>query len=93
MTRSSLVELSFQASKSVASIKTGTEFSSAFTILVKAVAFVFPQRWEEFSEYQNFIAESFISLQPTLHLRIIQFDQAVRNKISTQRHICLTDTA
>ena len=87
------VELSFRASKSTMSIKTGTEFSSAFTMLVKAVAFVFPQRWEEFAEYQNFIAEMFISFQPSFHLHIIQFDQAVRNKISTQRHIRLTDTS
>ena len=73
--------------------KTGTELSSAFTMLVKAVAFIFPQCWEEFSEYQNFIAEMFISYQPSFHSQIIQFDQAIQNKISTQWHICLTDTA
>lgn len=85
------VELSFRVAKSATTVKTAAEHSAAFTMFVKALAFVFPQRWEEFTEYQNALGQLFLSLQPSFHQRVIQYDQAVRNRVAVQRHIRVTD--
>ncbi|KAG6328108.1 hypothetical protein ID866_10981, partial [Astraeus odoratus] len=47
------VELSFRVTKPATSIRNATEHNTAFSMLIKALTFVFPQRWEEYSEYQT----------------------------------------
>ncbi|KAL4068729.1 hypothetical protein V8B97DRAFT_1872886 [Scleroderma yunnanense] len=85
------VELSFRISKPVGVIGSAADHITAFTMLVKAVAFVFPQRWDEFSEYQTYIGRLFHSTQLSFHARVIDYDRAVRNRVSVQCHLRITD--
>ncbi|KAG6326001.1 hypothetical protein ID866_13088 [Astraeus odoratus] len=86
------VELSFHVTKSVSSIRNATEHNTAFSMFVKALAFVFPQRWDEYSEYQTALGRLFHAIEPAHHGQIIDYDCAVRNRVSVQRHICITDS-
>ena len=65
----------------------------AFTMYVKALGFVFPQRREEFADYQTSIGHLFLAVDPAFHHRIIDYDCAVRNRISVCRHLRITDSA
>jgi len=85
------VELSFRVSKSAGTIGSAADHNTAFTMFVKAIAFVFPQRWDEYSEYQSHLGRLFHSVEPSFHGRIIDYDRAVRNRVSVQRHLRVTD--
>ncbi|KAI6154930.1 hypothetical protein BKA82DRAFT_132166, partial [Pisolithus tinctorius] len=71
------VELSFRVTKPAGTIKSATDHNTAFTMFVKALAFVFPQQWEEYSEYQSHIGCLFHSIEPVFHSRVIDYDCAV----------------
>ncbi|KAI5980624.1 hypothetical protein EDD15DRAFT_2131570, partial [Pisolithus albus] len=68
------VELSFRVSKPGGSIKSAADHNTAFTMFVKALSFVFPQRWEEYSEYQSRLGQLFHSFEPSFHHRVIDYD-------------------
>ena len=85
------VELSFCVSKFTGSIGSAVDHNTAFTMFVKAIAFVFPQRWDEYLEYQSHIRRLFHSVKPSFHGKVIDYDQAIRNRVSVQRHLRVTD--
>ncbi|KAI6000277.1 hypothetical protein EDC04DRAFT_2584078, partial [Pisolithus marmoratus] len=85
------VELLFRVSKPMGAIKSAADHNTAFTMFVKVLSFVFPQHWEEYSEYQSKLGQLFHSLEPAFHSRIIDYDRAIRNCVSVQRHLHVTD--
>ncbi|KIO03785.1 hypothetical protein M404DRAFT_39730, partial [Pisolithus tinctorius Marx 270] len=85
------VELSFRVSKPAGAIRSAADHNTAFTMFIKALAFVFPQQWEEYSEYHLNIGRLFHSIEPIFHSRVIDYDRAVRNRVSVQRHLRVTD--
>ncbi|KIK24718.1 hypothetical protein PISMIDRAFT_10125 [Pisolithus microcarpus 441] len=61
------VELSFWVSKPTGPIRSATDHNTTFTMFVKALLFIFPQWWEEYSEYQSSLRWLFHSFEPSFH--------------------------
>lgn len=72
-------------------VKTEAEWSSAFRRASKAVAFLFPHRREELSEYAEYIEGLFSAKHTSAHSRIIRYDQSVRNQVGGGQNTLLTD--
>ena len=78
------VELSFCVSKPTGSIGSAADHNTAFTMFIKAISFVFPQCWDEYSEYQAHLGRLFHSVKPSFHGKVIDYDRAIRNRVSVQ---------
>jgi len=85
------IELALQVSKSSAGIRTSSDHNIAFSMYIEAIAFVFPQRHDEFMQYNTYISRFFHAMETQLHSRVIEFDQSVRNQMAMQRNLHLTD--
>ena len=81
------VELSFRVSQVSKVVCNAADHNTAFTMYTKALGFVFPQWREEFTHYQTSLGRLFHAVDPAFHRRIIDYDRAVRNRISVQRHL------
>jgi hypothetical protein len=84
-------EVVFAVSESKRQIKTGSEWSSAFRRMSKAVTFLFPHRREELLEYAEHIEGLFAAKQTHAHSKVILYDQSVRNQVGGGQNILLTD--
>jgi hypothetical protein len=84
-------EVVFAVSESKRQIKTGSEWSSAFRRMSKAVTFLFPHRREELLEYAEYIEGLFAAKQTNAHSKVILYDQSIRNQVGGGQSILLTD--
>ncbi|KAG2149756.1 hypothetical protein BD769DRAFT_1343408, partial [Suillus cothurnatus] len=85
------IELALRVSKSSGGVKSSSDHNIAFTMYIEAVAFVFPQRREEFTQYNTYLSRLFHAMEIHLHPRIIEYDRSVRNQMAMQRNLRLTD--
>jgi len=85
------LKLAFRVSKPSGSIKSSADHTIAFNMYINAVAFVFPQRRDKFTQYHTYLSRLFHSIEPWYHPQVIEFDQAIRNQIAMQRELSLTD--
>jgi hypothetical protein len=84
-------EVVFTVAESKRQVKTGSEWSSAFRRMSKAVVFLFPHRREELSEYAEHIEGLFSAKHTNAHSKVILYDQSVRNQVGGGQNILLTD--
>lgn len=84
-------EVAFAVSESKRHIKMGSEWSSAFRRMSKAVTFLFPHRREELLEYAEHVEGLFAAKQTSAHPKVILYDQSVRNQVGGGQNILLTD--
>jgi hypothetical protein len=68
------IELALWVSKLSAGIKTSSDHNIAFTMYIKAVAFVFPQHQEYFTQYHTYLSHLFHAMEIRHHSRVIEFD-------------------
>ncbi|KAG2348111.1 hypothetical protein BDR05DRAFT_875567, partial [Suillus weaverae] len=85
------VELALRVTKSSAGIKTSSDHNIAFSMYIDAISFVFPQRRDEFIQYNTYLSRLFHAMEVRLHSRVIEFDRSVRNQVAMQRNLRLTD--
>ncbi|KAG1829378.1 hypothetical protein DFJ58DRAFT_671903 [Suillus subalutaceus] len=85
------IELALQVSKSSMGIKTSSDHNIAFSMYIEAISFVFPQRRDEFMQYNTYLSRLFHAMEIRLHSHVIEFDQSVRNQVAMQRNLRLTD--
>ena len=84
-------EVVFTVAESKRQIKTGSEWSSAFRRMSKAVTFLFPHRSEELFEYAEHIEGLFAAKHANAHSKVVLYDQSVRNQVGGGQNILLTD--
>ena len=84
-------EVVFAVAESKRQVKTGTEWSSAYRWMSKAVAFLFPHRREELFEYAEHIEGLFSAKHTNAHSKVILYDQSVRNRVGGGQNVLLTD--
>jgi hypothetical protein len=84
-------EIIFAVAESKKQVKTGGEWSSAYRRMSKAVAFLFPHRREELSDYADHIEGLFSAKHTNAHSKVILYDQSVRNQVRGGQNILLTD--
>jgi hypothetical protein len=72
-------------------VSTAAEWSSAWHLASRAIAFAFPHRAEELRDYGDFIEAEFSAKLPSSHPRIILFDIAIRNIVQGGHNTLLTD--
>ena len=84
-------EVVFAVAESKRQVKTGGEWSSAYRRMSKAVAFLFPHRREELSEYAEHIEGLFSAKHTNAHSKVILYDQSVRNRVGGGQNTLLTD--
>ena len=84
-------EVIFTVAESKRQIKTGSEWSSAFRRMSKAVTFLFPHRREELYEYAEHIESLFAAKHASAHSKVILYDQSVRNQVGGGQNLLLTD--
>ena len=89
--RMGTAEVVFAVSESKRQVKTGSEWSSAFRRMSKAITFLFPHRRDELYEYAEYIEGLFSAKHTNAHSKVILFDQSVRNKVGGGQNILLTD--
>ncbi|KAG0699423.1 hypothetical protein DFH29DRAFT_784351, partial [Suillus ampliporus] len=85
------IELALQVSKSSGGIKTSSDHNIAFSMYTEAIAFVFPQRRNEYVQYHTYLSWLFHAMEVRLHSRVIEFDRSIRNQVAMQRNLRLTD--
>ncbi|KAG0703309.1 hypothetical protein DFH29DRAFT_803616 [Suillus ampliporus] len=85
------IELALQVSKSSGGIKTSSDHNIAFSMYTEAIAFVFPQRRNEYIQYHTYLSWLFHAMEVRLHSRVIEFDRSVRNQVAMQRNLRLTN--
>jgi hypothetical protein len=84
-------EISFGVSEPKRRISTAAEWSVAWRKASKAIAFAFPHRREELSEYGDYIESEFAAKVSSSHHKLLLFDIAVRNEVAAGQHVLLTD--
>ena len=84
-------EVVFTVTESKRQVKTGSEWSSAFRRMSKAITFLFPHRREELCEYAEHIESLFAAKHTNAHSKVILYDQSVRNRVGGGQNILLTD--
>ena len=84
-------EVTFAVAESKRQVKTGGEWSAAYRRMAKAVAFLFPHRREELSDYAEHIEGLFSAKHTNAHSKVILYDQSVRNRVGGGQNILLTD--
>jgi hypothetical protein len=84
-------EVVFTVAESKRQVKTGSEWSSAFRRMSRAVVFLFPHRMEELSEYAEHIEGLFSAKHTGAHSKVILYDQSVRNQVGGGQNTLLTD--
>jgi hypothetical protein len=84
-------EVVFSVAESKRQIRTGSEWSSAFRRMSRAITFLFPHRREELLEYAEHVEGLFSAKQTSAHSKVILYDQSVRNQVGGGQNILLTD--
>ena len=84
-------EVIFTVAEAKRQVKSGSDWSSAFRRMSKAVTFLFPHRRDELYEYAEHIEGLFSAKNASAHSRVILYDQSVRNQVGGGQNILLTD--
>ncbi|KAF8954819.1 hypothetical protein BDZ97DRAFT_1604203, partial [Flammula alnicola] len=72
-------------------VRSHSDWVIAWDQFIDAVVYVFPHRQSELIHYGKFLRQLFTSIPTERHLRVIQFDKAVRLRVSQRRDLLLTD--
>ena len=87
-------EVVFTMAKSKRQVKSGSEWSSAFRQMSKAVTFLFPHQREElydYADYAEHIEGLFSAKNASVHSKVILYDQSVHNQVGGGQNTLLTD--
>ena len=84
-------EVVFAVAESKRQVKMGSEWSSAFRRMSKAVVFLFPHQREELSDYTEHIEGLFSAKHTNIHSKVILYDQSICNRVGGGQNILLTD--
>ena len=84
-------EIQFGRPKPAAKIETSGQWTSAFNLVVKATAFLFPHRYDELRQYGDYMEELFSAKSVTVHPKLFKYDEAIRYKVGQGQNILLTD--
>ena len=84
-------EIQFERPKPAAKVETSGQWTSAYNLVIKATAFLFPHRYDKLRSYRDYIEELFSAKSATIHLRLFSYDEAVRYKVGQGQNILLTD--
>jgi len=90
-TRIGNTKISLGVSDAKRRVSTTSEWSSAWHLAARAVAFAFPHRAEELRDYGDFIKTEFAGKLTSSHPRVILFDIAIRNIVQGGQVTLLTD--
>jgi hypothetical protein len=90
-TRIGNAKISVGVSDAKRRVSTASEWSSAWHLASRAVAFAFPHCAEELRDYGDFIETEFAGKLTSSHPRIILFDIAIRNIVQGGQISLLTD--
>lgn len=88
-----LFQLSVKGPKQSRTVRSHGEWVIAFGKTIQATAFALPQRYAEYLAWQTYMSGLFASIQPSFHLRVIEFDRAARLRAAHQKHVRLCDFA
>ena len=92
-TRIGNAKISLGVSDAKRRVSTAADWSSAWHLASRAVAFAFPHRAEELVSYGDYIESEFAGKIQSSHPRIILFDIAIRNIVQGGHNTLLTDRA
>jgi hypothetical protein len=67
------------------------DWTIAWGIASTAIAYAFPNRFDELTSYGRFVLSLFASTSSIFHQRVISFDKAVRRRVGATRRLELTD--
>ena len=84
-------EIQFGRPKPAAKVETSGQWTSAFNLVVKATAFIFPHRYDELRQYGDYMEELFSAKSISVHPKLFKYDEAVRYKVGQGQNILLTD--
>jgi hypothetical protein len=84
-------EIQFGRPKPAAKVETSGQWTSAYNLVVKATAFLFPHRYDELRQYGDYMEELFSAKSATVHPRLFKYDEAIRYKVGQGQNILLTD--
>lgn len=91
------VELSFRVlsglPKFAGTIRAAAGHNTAFSVFVKALSFIFPQKWDIYLSTNLILGYTFIQLNPYFMGESLIMVKPVRNRVSVQFHICGTDSS
>ena len=85
------IELVTGPAKPVRVVDSHGKWVIAWDQAVDATVFAFPHRSSELRDYGRYISQLFASFPESLHLRVIQYDRAVRIRVAQRRDLVLTD--
>ena len=85
------IQLKYGAAEAAKKVKNAGDWSQAFRVYAKAVAFVFPHRKEELEDYAEQVASLFVVVTEANHPIIINYNKAVRTRVGGVRNLLLTD--
>ena len=84
-------EIQFGRPKPAAKVETSGQWTSAFNLIVKATAFLFPHRYDELRQYGDYMEELFSAKSTAVHPKLFKYDEAIRYKVGQGQNILLTD--
>jgi hypothetical protein len=84
-------EIQFGRPKPAAKVETSGQWTAAFNLIIKATAFIFPHRYDELRQYEDYIEELFSAKSTSVHPKLFKYDEAVRYKVGQGQNILLTD--
>jgi hypothetical protein len=84
-------EIQFGRPKPAAKIETSGQWTAAFNLVIKATVFLFPHRYDELRQYEDYIEELFSAKSVAIHPKLFKYDEAVRYKVGQGQNILLTD--
>ena len=84
-------EIQFGRPKPAAKVETSGQWTTAFNLVVKATAFLFPHRYDELKQYEDYIEELFSAKSTSIHPKLFKYNEAVRYKVGQGQNILLTD--
>lgn len=74
-------------------IRAAAGHNTAFSVFVKALSFIFPQKWDIYLSTNLILGYTFIQLDPYFMGESLIMVKPVRNRVSVQFHICGTDSS
>src|SRR5271168_1466053 len=69
-------EIQFGRPKPAAKVETSGQWTTAFNLVVKATAFLFPHRYDELKQYEDYIEELFSAKSLAVHPKLFKYDEA-----------------
>lgn len=85
------VEFKFGPPVAGKKVSTSGDWQIVFAKYTKALTFVFPHRVDELQKYAEHIIRLFGALPETDHYKVIDYDKAIRYRVSQSRQYELTD--